>query len=276
MSSHECASGEAQPAPARESLDARFVRRLLVDAAFGLVLPFVCWWVNGHADFWLGSFETAFESPRAGVLGLNLGGPVAGLLWLILLGAAMAIWIVFQPGSPVLAGALTAAGAWAFCFGVVILPFSLLGLMATVGVLGFVPFGSAWVCGRAARQALREASARLGRGPALRRCCMAAVLAACLPTAAGFGSSALIERDLAAIVDGRGEVTEASWTRLAVLRPLLHAAGTDPARDVARAWLGEEKSQRRAALARAYERMTGDDVVQSRDVRDLERMQLQD
>jgi hypothetical protein len=243
----------------------RSVQRRVVDVLFGLVAPVTCWWVNGYS--------TIFglpAGPRAGVLAVNIGGPVAGLLWLVLLTAAMTVWIARRPASPVLAGVLAASAVWSLGFGIAILPFTLMGLLFLIGLLGFAPFGSAFVSARAARQAIRAAVERDGP-PARRRFWFAAVLAAAMPTGIGWASQAVVDSDLQPVLVGRIDPAQADLSRVAFVRPLLYAAGDDPARELVRAWSWDEEPQRRAALGASFERLTGQPMEQSEYVDEMRR-----
>jgi hypothetical protein len=63
--------------------------------------------------------------------------------------AALAYWLRWQAASPFLAGLLCSGALFALWLGMILLPFSLLGLLALLGILGFSPFWSSLVFSRA-------------------------------------------------------------------------------------------------------------------------------
>lgn len=67
---------------------------------------------------------------------------------------ALAIHLLARPRSAILAGVLGASACFATLLGLVLLPFSLLGMLASgVGAFGFSPFVTALVIGRQAKLA---------------------------------------------------------------------------------------------------------------------------
>src|SRR5205085_7811140 len=57
-----------------------------------------------------------------------------------------------------LAGSLAGGAVFALGLGLILLPMTLIGMIILVGVLGLIPFGTAWVFGRNARAAWRAAT----------------------------------------------------------------------------------------------------------------------
>jgi hypothetical protein len=105
------------------------------DIVFGIVLPIICF----AADLALGRVTTVAPIAVWSFAGLGM----------------IALLVSARPISPVgmyelLHGVLIAAAAGATIIGVVILPLSFVALLFVVGLLGFVPFATAYVFGRRA------------------------------------------------------------------------------------------------------------------------------
>jgi hypothetical protein len=84
-----------------------------------------------------------------------LGAFAPGCYFGMLVGMlALAIFLLARPRSALLSGTLAGAACFACLLGLVLLPFSLLGLLANgVGILGLSPFVTALVIGRQAKLA---------------------------------------------------------------------------------------------------------------------------
>ncbi|MCY3002560.1 MAG: hypothetical protein NTV21_12230 [Planctomycetota bacterium] len=82
--------------------------------------------------------------------------------------------------SALLSGGLASSALHALLAGVLLLPFSIVLLISVIGLLGFIPFGTAWVLCRAAREAWSNA-AKLPPRPRLALGACGAALAALFP-----------------------------------------------------------------------------------------------
>lgn len=119
---------------------------------FGIVGPIVCFAlkpaVSRDVDDLPGlRFIDFFWVFGYGFLGLEMG-TLALWLWR---GDRLGAW------SGLVAGALAAGALFAGGLGLILLPFSLIGLMVVIGILGFMPFLTAVVFARAARRAFARA-----------------------------------------------------------------------------------------------------------------------
>jgi hypothetical protein len=219
--------------------------RLACAIAFGVVLPVVC----------LALDPVVFRSSNA--LLSPIGSPVLGAYRVVGYSAAaigmasLLIWLVLQRSAGLMTGLLAGGAAFALGLGVVLLPFTLIGLFVVVGALGLVPFGTAWVFARQAQAAWRAA---------------AAYRAATAWAAAGFVVACGLPWMLQAL----------TWEAVRSATEL--AASNDPgeaergveqfsrlwfatdADDLAWAFARERNSDRRQRLADAYRRVTGGDV----------------
>jgi len=212
---------------------------------FGVVLPVVC----------LALDPVVFRSSDA--LLRPLGSPMLGAYRVVgysatALGiASLLIWLVLRRPAGLLAGSLAGGAAFAFGLGVVLLPLTLIALFILIGVLGLVPFGTAWVFARSARAAWREAgSHRAATGWAA-----AGFLIACgLPwTLQAVAWSAVRSATELAVSPDPGEaergVEQLSW--------LYFVSDAD---ELVWAFEREQNPDRRQRLAEAYRRVTGGEV----------------
>lgn len=123
-----------------------------LDLWFGILLPVLCFALD--PGFVNGSIPT-FLMPQF---------PLAALALCAVSMLALLLWHVGGRNLPgiaaILAGVLSAGGVVALLVGFSLLPYSLLGIFIGIGVLGFVPFLTAFVYGRAAALSLAEESAR--------------------------------------------------------------------------------------------------------------------
>jgi len=168
--------------------------------------------------------------------------------------AALLVWLDWgdRTGSTsaFLSGVLE-VGAWfAVGLGVVLLPFSVLGLLAGIGALGFVPFLTGFVYYRQSVIARKRADALMPHRKLYRASFLGAILVVGVPAAAQTQVSLTVRfaiRDLAA-------GNPAAMARLRVWYRFAH-------RDrLVWAYQQEKNATRKARLAAAYHELTGDDV----------------
>jgi len=132
----------------------RSSKHLALCAVFGIILPIVCYIADPFVmGGWL-SLASLF------VFGLSVLTMFAMLTWIVAGGRSTAV-------DAVVAGVLFVGAGVAALVGILILPFSLIGLFVFIGALGLVPFGTAAVCVSAARRALHPGGALQALGAAL-------------------------------------------------------------------------------------------------------------
>jgi hypothetical protein len=130
-------------------------RRLIVDVVFGILAPLACL-IFDPVVFRL-RINFAFNAPILGPwrVFFYIAIPLAA--------ASLAVWYIFRSRVtyllPFLAGIFVAGGVVSFLLGVVLLPFSLLGLTYNgLGVFGFIPLITSYVYLRNYRPVLRAAA----------------------------------------------------------------------------------------------------------------------
>jgi hypothetical protein len=184
------------------------------DVVFGVVAPFACFALEplvvhrfGHGSLG-GSLLGRFALP---VYGLAAVAAAAIGAW-HLLRRSVALWVV----GPLFAGALGAFG-----LGVLLAPLALVGLfVAFVGVLGLVPFLSAFAYLRNAVRALRACRAQTSPFVAASALWLGMGAAVALPLGASFVAHRVFHRAFAAVQSedertrGRGMETLRRWAWL--------------------------------------------------------------
>jgi signal transduction histidine kinase len=233
----------------RQFADTPTRAQTVFDVCAGIILPVAC----------LAFDPVVFRGGFA-------GGPLLGSFKLFAYAliafeiAALAAWLALRGRAGVWAGVLggvMAAGAhFSLVVGVVLLPFSLIGLMFLVGVLGFSPFLAALVYWRNGRRARRASAAFLTDGQRRWLPLIAGLLALALPAAAHMEVSRLVARSLPELAGGDAASAEAAAGRLRLLGRLADA----DLDQLVWAYSKEADAARRERLARAYRDATGRDI----------------
>jgi hypothetical protein len=136
--------------PKREVKAPHSLRRLIVDITFGIIAPIFCLILD--PGFFTGhSMLTRWRVFAYATIALCI---VVLAIWL---------WRRFRlgSGSGFVAGVLFAGALCSFLIGVIMFPATLFGLLFIIGIFGFIPFLTAFVFFRNARQALNYANKHL-------------------------------------------------------------------------------------------------------------------
>jgi hypothetical protein len=116
------------------------------DAAFGIGLPLICLW-NDPIVFRSGGFGRPLLGPYTTVAAVAIG---LGLI-------SLTAWLSIRRPPALFAGLMCGSAIFAALLGSVLLPFSIIGLVFVIGILGFSPFATAFVFWRNAVRAYRKA-----------------------------------------------------------------------------------------------------------------------
>jgi hypothetical protein len=153
-------------------------------------------------------------------------------------------------------GVLLAGALFCFLIGIALLPFSLLGLILFIGVLGFTPFFTGFVYLRNGARAARLARNSLSFGANfVGSLVVGAALVFSLPAVAGAGVSRFVNSSVEALLAGR-ELSEFEW---GALRAACFVNDAELDRLVS-AYAGETDPARKAHLDALYRALTGGDV----------------
>ena len=239
------------PKPAERKIG--FWRRQFQDAptqmqngfswAFGVVLPLVCFLFDPIV------FKEGFDKPLLGAF-----KPFAYLLSFTSI-LAMSAWLLWgkKLGSigSFLAGLFAVGSLVAFVVGLVLAPFSLIGLVLLIGVLGFTPLVTGFVYLRESIRAFRVSRTFTVKGEGVRSFALGALLLATIPFVANVEISHLVKEMLTA----DAETIESDAALLRFVAPLVDM---EPVASKYRYTFGNEhNSPRMWALADAYWKITG-------------------
>jgi hypothetical protein len=211
---------------------------------FGTVLPVVCLAV----DPFVFRSSDALIKPVGSPLLVSIR--VVGYSAIALGIASLLIWLVLRRPAALMTGLLAGGAVFAYCLGVVLLPFSLVAFLQ-VGPLGLVPFATVWVF---ARHALAARSAAACQRTAHVWMVVGFLIACGLPwTLQKLTWSAFKSAKGLAVSTDPGEV-ERGLDQLIRLSFVIHPDY------LVFAYHKEEDAACRKALAEAYRRVTGDTI----------------
>jgi hypothetical protein len=219
------------------------------DVIFGIILPVICLVVDPIV------FQGGFfgEQPVLGrfklfaylFCGLQIG---IFLCWRTL-GRYLA------PAAGLIGGVLLAGALFSLIVGVLILPFTLLGLIILIGVVGFTPFLTSLVYLRTGIRALRSQQRNALFESRFLLALMTGFLSAAIPILISYQVSNTISAGMNQILYGNPQEAQLAVNRLkwlpvpsSQLRPIVLAYGS------------ETNSEKKNVLKRHYKELTGEDI----------------
>lgn len=233
----------------RQFDDAPTEAQLLFDVMFGIVAPVLCFIFDPivfRAGFSGGGILQQFQFFAYTFSAIE----IFALGFWLLLGGRAAEW------RGLVGGILYAGAFFSFTIGILILPFSLLGLMLFIGVFGFVPFATSLVYLRNARRALRRAKSNIiPSSSAAASLIFGFAFALCIPVGVNWEVNRKVTSAIAEVREG-GSL---SPSRARTLRMLTKATGVTYD-EIVWAYQKEDDPARRVRLAKAYTDITGEDI----------------
>jgi len=184
------------------------------DWIFGVVMPTVCIFFDPFvfANRW-DTWSTLLGTFRPFVYLLSF--------FSILLMAAWLLWRERLGGlSAVIAGVFVVASLTSLAIGVVLLPFSLVGLIVLIGVLGFTPLFTSVIYLRNSVRAFRSAKIALTRNTLIYSAAVAGIFALVVP----YVVNVEIVRSLERIKYGDAQTVRAEGRKLQFVAPLVDAS----------------------------------------------------
>ena len=223
--------------------------QLVFDVAFGIVGPIICFAVD----------PIAF---RGNIMGKPLFAEYQAFAYLFSAFeiVVLALWLTFGARllflNTLIGGILVGGAVFCAILGCLLAPYSLLGLMFLIGILGFTPFLTAIVYLRNGYRAVRarQHSTRgaLHISPFLIGC----LLALGGPALLGKAIKQVVSHSVEDIIHGDSRQASVAAHRL---RPLSFLSGTELDR-VVNEYLKEADTSRRQRLKTSYLEATGDDI----------------
>jgi hypothetical protein len=172
----------------------------------------------------------------------------------------LAVWLLyggkFKSAALLAGGALMAGALFSFLIGVVILPFSLIGLLYVIGIFGFIPFLTAFVYSRNAVRALQAQPKGLRFQWAFVLATIAAVYVIGLPAVVSLGTARVATVWTSEVLYGDEQDAESAAQRLRWL-PIVPERSLN---QLLWAYEREDNPDRRRLLAQRYREITGDDI----------------
>jgi hypothetical protein len=240
----------------------------LFDALFGIVAPVLCF-VFDPIVFRSSEFGSALLVDYQAFAYLVSG---VEILFLI-------IWMVWgrnaRQATRLAGGILMAGAVFSGLIGILILPFTLMGLMLGIGVLGFIPFLTALVYLRNAKSAFQlagkpaivpEASKpqrelkSLGAGARIGATLIGCLIVLGPPAALSFAASMFVSQAMEAVLSGDEQKADLAIDEITYLQFL-----APPEFDkLISAYQQAEEPARKEQLKRRYLKLTGNDIDQRR------------
>ncbi|HEX8130896.1 MAG TPA: hypothetical protein VF527_17480 [Pyrinomonadaceae bacterium] len=224
--------------------------QLIFDVTVGMILPVLCL-VFDPLVFRSGGL---FGAPLFGGYQFFAYGLIA--IEIVALGVWLAAGKRAGEWCGVLGGAMLAGAFFSACIGMLLLPFSVIGLALGIGVLGFTPFVTAFIYWRNARRALKAASAQMSRAALCVTLALGAAVPFGAPLFAHWRIQRMIERSLPEVLGGDGARAAAAVRRLSYVSPFV----TGEFDEMVSAYGRETDPARKERLARMYREMTGADI----------------
>lgn len=173
--------------------------------------------------------------------------------------AVLSVWLLFGArlprGSGFIGGVLMGGALFCLATGLVLVPFSILGLMFGIGIFGFTPFATAIVYLRNGSRAVHSSNSttRISlAGPLL----VGVVLALGLPGLLSVGVHEIAAHYVEDIVQGDSQHVRVATLRL---RPLKYFAGAELDR-IVDSYATETDPSRKQRLRSSYHDITGQDI----------------
>lgn len=222
----------------------------IFDVFFGIAAPILCF----------------FADPIVFKVGFAIGGqPVLGryqvfayLLSAIVI-AVLVIWLLLEEHleaySSLIGGVFVAGALFSLLVGLIILPFSLLGLVFVIGLPGFTPFLTAFVYLRNGVKVFRRSKhtrVRLKTAGAL----LAVSISIGLPALVSYQLDLMVSQSVDVLLNGDALHAEAAVDRLRWL-PVVPESSLD---SLVFAYRREQDGERKQTLKRYYYEATGRDI----------------
>ena len=220
------------------------------DVALGVMMPILCFY-----------FDPGIL--RNSSLGFPMGPPISQVSMFIYILSAMAIptlvlWLWLGPRlkrwSGIVGGMLLAGAILSFTIGVVILPLTFIGLIMLIGVLGFVPFLTAFVYLRNGLRAIAQANLTLPRFQLVGSVLLGATLIIGIPVIAQQQLTQIVNESMAQILRSDDQSVDEAISRAKSFKWLIDT------RPILLAYEKETDPVRKERLAKAYQELEGEDI----------------
>jgi hypothetical protein len=222
--------------------------QLVFDIAFGLVAPILCFFFDPIV-FKGGLMGPPILQPYQLFVYAVTALEVSLLAGSMLFGRRLGTW------SRVIGGALISGSVVSAVIGVTILPYSLMGLAVAIGLLGFIPFVTAFVYLRAGWRALKNEDKK--PAASLAGALLAgAILSLGIPALVGLYVSRSASHSIDTILHGNTQQAEIAVGHLRWL-PFIPQQNLEP---LVQSYLIEKDPNRKVIIKNSYQALTGEDI----------------
>jgi hypothetical protein len=159
--------------------------------------------------------------------------------------------------SALIGGALIGGAFFSFVVGILIFPYSLLGLIVVIGVAGFTPFFTSFVYVRNGIRAIRFQNPSYSVESRVHMAAWALVLALLLPYVASVQYSNLVDSAVNQLIYSKSYDDAVAAAKLLQWFPVIPS---DERRRVYEAYSGEENATKRFVLEQYWKNITGEDL----------------
>jgi hypothetical protein len=178
----------------------------------------------------------------------------------ILLGTlALAVWLLFRlqlsQWSSLFGGIFLIGALFALALGLVLLPFSVIGLQILLGLLGFIPFVTAYVFYRNCRRALRLAQSSVSHKRLIISLSLGALLAVAIPIIVHVAATNYVSQSVDELLHGDPTTAENAISKMKLAFWCNRLCYIDILFTYQRADSAQQKF-----LAKAYKDITGQDI----------------
>lgn len=147
-------------------------------------------------------------------------------------------------------------GIFCLTVGVILLPFSLLGLMLGIGIFGFTPFLTGIVYSRNGYRALRSPRTNSSLLTSAATCLLGAFFVISAPLLTGGAIHQAVEISVDDIIHGDSQRASAAAHRIG---PLKYFVGTE-SNQIVTAYIQAPDPARKQLLKNCYQEITGEDI----------------
>jgi hypothetical protein len=218
--------------------------QFLFDVLFGILAPLLCLYFD----------PIVFRGDATTGAGFLSTLRPFGYVEIFLCTTALAYYLATRRASALLSGILLGGFGFAFILGLVMLPFTLMGLFVGIGVFGFAPFFTSFVFLRNACRCWRSSQAQKSRSRGLLVAALGIVLIFGAPVGLQWSVFSLAKHAIGLIASG----SEQDYAR-AVKTLRLTRFMVDPD-EIVSAYRASGDERARARLGRAYNSVTGKDI----------------
>lgn len=224
-------------------------RQIIFDIAFGILVPIICLIFDpivfrGHVSNYLVSNNLfAYSAIGLGIITLS-------------------IWLLFNTESTIInsliAGVLLSGALLAFVLGIVILPYSLVGLYLIIGIFGFTPFFTAYVFLRNGLKAIRKIQPIKSKFSVTGLMFVGIVFVIGLPLEIQLRGSELVAHSFEVIANGKREEVKLATKNL----KLAFWCSNSCYDEIVWSYYEADNETNRRLISGAYRDLTGEDIKQ--------------